>query len=203
MSSDLPAQSAAPIAVNVEIKARLASIDAAQRIATERATDRLPDQHQVDTYFNCGSGRLKLREIRQVSGELVSSELIWYVRPDQTAAKSSRYVIAPVPQAELIKQALSQSLGVLTVVEKHRQIHLVHNVRVHLDEVRGLGCFLEFEAVLSAEEEEADGRRLVAQLKQHFRVTDDDLCPDSYSDMLVAGQDSAQSSTSSNTSSDT
>ena len=194
---DCPPNSESAIAVNVEIKARLASLQAAERIAQELATDRLPDQHQIDTYFACRSGRLKLREIMGLS-----SELIWYERPDQLAAKQSHYVIAPVPQAAFVKQALAQSLGVLTVVEKRRQIHLFHSVRIHLDEVRDLGLFLEFEAVLDNGNATAEGQQLVRQLLQRFQIADEDLCPNSYSDMLLSAAES-QSNTSSNTSSDT
>jgi len=197
MNLCLPPHDESVIAINVELKARLASLEAAQQIAAELATDRLPDQHQIDTYFACHSGRLKLREI---NGE--SAELIWYERPDQAAAKPSRYVVAPVEQVALVKQALTGSLGVITTVEKRRQIHLFHNVRIHLDRVHGLGCFLEFEAVLTSEHETAAGQQIVGQLRQRFQITDQDLCPGSYSDMLLTPRDS-QSSTSSNTSSET
>ena len=48
---------------NIELKARLASLETAREVASRLATERLEDQRQVDTYFHCREGRLKLREI--------------------------------------------------------------------------------------------------------------------------------------------
>ena len=46
--------------------------------------------------------------------------------------------------------ALSETLGVDVVVEKRRHLLLWKTVRIHLDEVTGLGSFVELEAVAGA-----------------------------------------------------
>ncbi len=164
---------------NVELKARLDSRDRVRSIAAQLATERLADQHQIDTYFVCRQGRLKLRDINAQR-----AELIWYERPDELEAKACRYCRIPVADPAAIKQALQGALGVRVVVEKHREIYLVHNVRIHLDRVTDLGDFLEFEAVLGPEVTEDQGRRQVAQLQTRFGIQAVDLLTGSYADLL-------------------
>lgn len=165
---------------NIELKARLASLDDARETAQRLATERLPDQHQVDTYFRCNQGRLKLREI---NGE--RAELIWYDRPDQTEPKASRYCLVPVEDPAAVKQSLVAALGVRQVVDKHREIHLYHNVRIHLDRVADLGDFLEFEAVLGPDVNADKGHSQVRHLREQFGIADDDLKTGSYADIAA------------------
>ena len=165
---------------NIELKARIASLPAAQEVAHAVADQRLPDQHQIDTYFRCQSGRLKLREI---VGE--RAELIAYDRPDQKGAKASHYYLVPVHSPEALKEALTTTLGVRAVVDKQREIYLHKNVRVHLDRVNGLGTFLEFEAVLGGAYDEVRSTEFVRVLRGRFNVQDSDLIDHSYGDMLA------------------
>ena len=45
-------------------------------------------------------------------------------------------------------EAFDAALGTVVVVSKRRRLFLWEGVRIHLDEVEGLGSFVEFEAVL-------------------------------------------------------
>jgi adenylate cyclase class IV len=140
-----------PLRRNIEIKARCGDIERARRVAIQIATHRLGVQWQVDTYFACPHGRLKLRQIRAADdsgADTETAELIWYVRPDQPHAKASDYRLVPVSDPKGLAAALSAALGTTAVVRKRREIFLYRNVRIHLDEVEGLGTFVEFEAVL-------------------------------------------------------
>ena len=172
---------------NVELKARLASLEAAREVAQRLATDRLPDQRQIDTYFACRRGRLKLREIdgRQ-------AQLIWYERPDESGPKLCRYTLIPMDRPDLLKDALAAALGVLVTVDKSREIYLYHNVRIHLDRVAGLGTFLEFEAVLSPGAEAEDGRVQLGFLRRAFSIADAELVEGSYADCLTHGRHTAR-----------
>ena len=46
-----------------------------------------------------------------------------------------------------MRAMLSQIMGAWIEVEKTRQVWLWENVRIHLDHVKGLGQFVELEAV--------------------------------------------------------
>ena len=164
---------------NIELKARLADPRAARQTAEALATKRLGVQEQVDTYFPCPHGRLKLRQI-----DGLSSQLVWYARPDRQGPKASDYRLVPVSNPETLKAALTAALGVQCVVRKRREIFLYHNVRIHLDEVAGLGSFLEFEAVLGPEVDDTAGRAQVDELVARFGIGQADLLSGSYSDMI-------------------
>ncbi len=56
-------------------------------------------------------------------------------------------------------------------------------MRIHLDEVVGLGNFLEFEAVLGPELDDAAGRAQLEQLLEAFAIDPADLLSGSYGDM--------------------
>lgn len=184
VSVGLPRFPAASPDCNIELKARLASLDAARAVASSLVDERLTDQHQIDTYFNCNSGRLKLREIVGVRAELIA-----YERPDQTEAKASHYYVLPVDSPERVIEALSMTLGVRSRVEKHREIYLHKNVRIHLDSVKGLGEFLEFEAVLRLRDGRAESVELVADLTERFGIADEHLVEGSYVDLLAATEE--------------
>lgn len=166
---------------NIELKARIRSLDAAREIAAVLATAPPETQHQVDTYFHCRHGRLKLREI---VGR--RAELIWYERPNDAEAKASEYGLLAVAEPAEMKRALAAALGVRAVVDKQREIFLHHNVRIHLDRVAGLGEFLEFEAVLSDGIDAARGQAQVAELQRRFGIAAADLLTGSYGEMIAA-----------------
>jgi adenylate cyclase, class 2 len=157
----------------------LASFDAARAIAARLATEPLEQQTQIDTYFVCRHGRLKLREINGSRAQLV-----YYARADRPDAKASDYRLVDVAEPAALKQALAAAWGTLVVVEKRREIYLYHNVRIHLDVVHGLGQFIEFEAVLGSGVDEAAGHAQVAWLQDEFQIEPADLLEGSYSDLL-------------------
>ncbi len=163
---------------NVELKARLISLESARTVAERVATGRLETQHQIDTYFNCQHGRLKLREINGKTAQLIS-----YQRPDRNEARQSHYLLADIPQPSQIKCMLSAALGVKQTVDKVREIFMFENVRIHLDRVEQLGDFLEFEAVLAEEDDPQLGHRQLQWLTQQFSIRPEDILAGSYGEM--------------------
>jgi predicted adenylyl cyclase CyaB len=169
---------------NIELKARLANLASVRQIAERLATAYLGTQHQIDTFFHCANGRLKLREI-QSPGKLPQAQLIPYARADQAKAKASDYRLVEVSNVAALKQALITALGVKVVVEKHREIFLYNNVRIHLDEVAGLGAFIEFEAVLGLSADETAAHVQLELLEREFRIQSTDFVPCAYADLLL------------------
>jgi predicted adenylyl cyclase CyaB len=161
------------------LRARLADPAAARQTAERLCGGEAEIQRQTDTYFDCARGRLKLREI-----DGVGAQLIWYERPDLPEPKGSDYLLTPILEPGVLRQTLVSALGIRGVVRKTRRIYLFQNVRIHLDEVDGLGSFLEFEAVLDSQTDDAVGRRQVEELRREFDIGAGDLLTGSYSDML-------------------
>ncbi len=164
---------------NIELKARLRDPSAARQIAAALATAPVESQRQRDTYFRVRHGRLKLREI-----EGRTSQLVWYARTDQFGPKGSDYRLVSVAHPAELREALASACGICAVVEKQREIFLYNNVRIHLDVVADLGDFIEFEAVLGPEVNDAAGRAQVEFLQSAFQLSADDLLDRSYGEML-------------------
>jgi predicted adenylyl cyclase CyaB len=163
---------------NLEVKARCPDLAAARQAAHDLCG--LPAiEDQVDTYFHVPRGRLKLREINGRDAVLIA-----YERADEAAARLSHYRLVPVPDPELLKTVLASSLGIRGCVRKHREIYLHHNVRIHLDEVAGLGSFLELEAVLHSAQDEAESDARLQGLLTLLQITPADLLAVSYADLL-------------------
>jgi adenylate cyclase class IV len=148
---------------------------------------------QVDTYFAVTSGRLKLREIKPESGDPIA-ELIAYARPDVTGPRWSVYRTVPILVAEAagLKAALTDTVGVLTVVVKTREVGRRGRTRVHLDAVAGLGTFVELETVVDSEEDGSAEAELTAMAALVGIDTDgDEVVAGSYADLLLAARRAA------------
>jgi homotetrameric cytidine deaminase len=163
---------------NVEIKARDA--DAARTLERALALGASDEGVLVqrDTYFGQARGRLKLRE--QEGG---TAQLIAYERPDSEDARTSAYRLAEVSDPLALRMALDAALGTRVVVDKRRRLLLYENVRIHLDEVEGLGAFVELEAVANAESDLAREHELVARLRDELALGEPVAA--SYSDLLL------------------
>jgi homotetrameric cytidine deaminase len=164
---------------NVELKA----LDPDPARTLERALAEGAEDRGVivqrDTYFKVAGGRLKLRE--EDAGE---AHLIAYRRPDEAAVRVSDYRVVPAPEG--LRTALEETLEVDVVVEKRRRLLLWDTVRIHLDEVEGLGSFLELEAVAGAGSDLSREREQVARLRVVLGVEDGALRAGSYSDAVRA-----------------
>ena len=136
---------------------------------------------QRDTYFAVPHGRLKLRE-----EEPGGATLIAYERPDAAAERVSDYRLVPVAEPELLREALAAAGGISAVVVKRRHLLVWETVRIHLDEVRGLGSFLELEAVAEPGSDLSRERALVARLRELLEIGDDALREGSYADALTS-----------------
>jgi homotetrameric cytidine deaminase len=135
---------------------------------------------QRDTYFRVASGRLKLRE-----EEPGGAHLIAYSRPDDPAVRVSSYRVLPAADGTL--EALTETLGVDVVVEKRRHLLLWETVRIHLDEVEGLGTFIELEAVADPSSDLHRERAQVDHLIAELYIGPP--LEGSYSDLLRAAPD--------------
>ncbi|MGO4327419.1 class IV adenylate cyclase [Cupriavidus sp. 2TAF22] len=167
---------------NVEIKARIASIDALVPLVAPLA-DHGPERiEQDDTFFRCASGRLKLRAF--ASGE---GQLIFYARADQAGPRESHYIISPTAAPDSLRAALAAAWGEDGRVRKTRVLYLAGRTRVHLDRVEGLGDFLELEVVLAEGEPAAAGVAEAHALLARLGVAQEQLVETAYVDLLRAG----------------
>jgi predicted adenylyl cyclase CyaB len=164
--------------LNFEFKAHLHNESDVRATLQYMRARSLGTDHQVDTYFRIASGRLKIREGR------IENSLIFYKRANSPRARRSTVDMMLLPRRNSMRAILSRALPVLAVVDKRREIYFAGNVKIHLDRVRGLGKFVEVEAMTRS----GDIRKVRAQaakVQKLFGITAADIVPVSYSDMIL------------------
>ena len=167
---------------NVEIKAKARDLEYQRKLADALADSGPQVFYQEDTFFNCSVGRLKLRSSPDGMGELIH-----YQRQDCVEPGESNYVRSVINDPEPLKEVLSNALGVHAVVRKKRTVYIVGRTRVHLDEVEGLGSFIELEVVLRAGEASESGAVVARDLMTRLDIQVKDLVKLAYVDLLWGG----------------
>lgn len=167
------------MAHNVELKARIASVEALLARARALADGTEQRIEQDDTFFACAHGRLKLRDFGDGRGELIH-----YERADAEGPKLSDYVRAPTSDPATLREALSRALGVIGRVRKSRLLLMAGATRIHLDRVEHLGDFMELEVVLRDGQSVVDGEAIAEALMAQLGVRDDQRLAGAYLDFL-------------------
>ena len=125
--------------------------------------------------------RLKLREGN------VENTLIFYDRIENKGIKNSqvKFLRLNSNQVQPLKQILQTLHPVLVVVEKIRKIFFIDNVKFHIDQVEGLGSFVEIEAIGDKDQK---FETLVYQcnlFQSKFGIKKEDCIAASYSDLIM------------------
>ncbi len=166
--------------INIEIKAKSNNQNEIRKILKSKNAEYKGTDHQVDTYFNVPFGRLKLREGK------IENHLIHYERENKEGPKQSNVILFKSNPHSSLKELLTKALGVLTVIDKQREIYFIDNVKFHIDTVTDLGTFIEIEAI------DKDGKigkdELLRQCRRYmdlFMIPEENLISVSYSDLLL------------------
>ncbi|MCK4546307.1 MAG: class IV adenylate cyclase [Candidatus Eisenbacteria sp.] len=169
---------------NIEIKAMVRELDRFRFIAMRIATEPCRTLHQEDVFFRVRKGRFKLRIFSDSSGELIQ-----YERPNARGARQSDYRIYSTSKPLELRKLLADALGETVTVKKKREVYMVGQTRIHLDEVDELGTFVELEVVLDSNQTPEQGRSIVSELMEKLGIQESDLVPCAYADLL---QDKAE-----------
>jgi len=164
---------------NIEIKARVKDFSSLKVRAESLSDTPLQVIPQEDTFFNVPKGRLKLRELVPDHAQLV-----WYARANDSGPKRSDYQIHETSEPESLKSILALALGVRGVVRKTRYLYLVGQTRIHLDDVEGLGYFMELEVVMQPGQSDAEGQIIAEDLMKKLGIDSADLLDSAYMDMI-------------------
>ena len=168
---------------NIEIKARVEANEfAALRSRAELlATDGPIELIQEDTFFQTQNGRLKLREFADGT-----AEFIFYERQDSDGPKTSTYIRSECVCPASMKASLEKAVGICETVKKHREVFFIDQTRVHLDNVEGLGTFVELEVVMRDGQTESEGQAIANELMQSLEISNDQLVSGAYADLIKA-----------------
>lgn len=164
---------------NIEIKARVRNFSDLKSKAAGLSDSPVEVIPQEDIFFNVPQGRLKLRLLAPDRGQL-----IYYQRPDQGGPKRSDYHIAETSDPESLKHVLGLAYGIRGVVKKTRYLYLAGQTRIHVDDVEGLGQFMELEVVLRDGQGDAEGQAIAEGLMASLGVERADLLEVAYMDLI-------------------
>jgi predicted adenylyl cyclase CyaB len=164
---------------NIEIKAYARNFDEIRRRADALSDTPVQIIPQEDIFFKSPQGRLKLRILSADRGQL-----IYYTRPDQEGPKRSDYHLYTTSDPGNLRYLLELAYGIRGVVRKTRYLYLVGQTRVHLDDVEGLGQFMELEVVLEEWQRDEEGQELAEKLMADLGVERSDLLEGAYMDLL-------------------
>ena len=165
---------------NLELKVRYPDLERAARIVESLGAEYGGTLQQLDTYFHSREGRLKLRENAKSEDD---AQLIWYEREDDPDICGSTYLLTGVADPTALRESLRRSVGILTEVRKARDLYVWENVRIHLDDVEGLGRFIEFEAILDDITGQA-GRHKLQSLCHHLQIEPTSYIGESYATLV-------------------
>lgn len=163
----------------IEIKAFCKSPEKARETLRAHHANFRGTEKQIDTYFHSKTGRLKFRE----GG--TEKQLILYQRENQKGVKESQISLYKTSPDSSLKEILEKSIGTTCIVEKTREIYSIENVVFHIDQVKGLGNFLEIEAIDMNANISKD--KLQEQCNYYIKLLEinaKDLVAESYSDLL-------------------
>lgn len=167
------------MARNVEVKARISSIESILPKIAALASDGPSEIKQDDTFFQCEAGRLKLRDFLNGTGEL-----IFYCRGNTAGPKKSFYIRSVTSTPEALRESLALAYGQAGRVVKQRTLFMVGRTRVHLDRVAKLGDFLELEVVLSENEPLDTGIVEAREIMVKLGIEPHHLIEQAYVDLL-------------------
>ena len=163
------------MARNIEIKARVLDPETLEERVRSVATEGPFTIHQDDTFFQCESGRLKLRDFGDGSGEL-----IYYRRANRPEPRESFYLRSATSSPGDLREVLTLAYGSTGRVVKRRTLYFAGRTRVHLDRVVDLGAFVELEVVLRADESASAGIVEAREIMSSLGIGEHELVSESY-----------------------
>jgi len=172
----------------VELKAKVDDLDVVKRKLTTLGVHYMGTFRQNDVYFNVPEGRLKLREVEGSK----EAELVYYERENIVGPKRSDVFIMKIQEPAVFKILLEKLLKTRAIVEKVREIYQYQGtllaskrryVKIHLDKVKELGMFVEFEMKTSDQTVERD-RQILWNLMDELGIKPEQLERLSYVDLI-------------------
>ena len=163
---------------NIEIKAKIHNYKKVKRLVEELCPTPIQTEEQEDTFFNTATGRLKLRETND------ESEIIYYDRQDSLEPTQSDIALSFINNPDTLKAVLTKSNGIRGIVKKKRILYKYAQTRIHLDDVEGLGKFIELEVVLRENQTVEDGELIANDLMNKFDIQKTDLIDVAYIDLI-------------------
>jgi adenylate cyclase class IV len=138
--------------------------------------------NQTDTYYECNTGRLKLREEQNKP-----SKIIHYDRSNEAVERISRFDFYPIDNVDLFKKVFGGSLKVELTVTKTRKLYLYKHARIHHDRVDELPGkeFVKIEVLINNKEKEEHAPELMKKLLILLNIKNEDKIDVGYRELII------------------
>ncbi|MBU1101581.1 MAG: CYTH domain-containing protein [Bacteroidetes bacterium] len=145
---------------NLELKSKVENFDSIIKALNALGAKEEMVLNQCDVYYDYPDFKLKLRI------QNGKNHLIKYLRDESGPDRWSNYDILHLEGSDP-RSYLADFLKESIVVEKVRILYIYKNTRIHLDDVKELGLFIELETIMDKGEADAQQRFnfLVNELK--------------------------------------
>ncbi|MES2937901.1 MAG: class IV adenylate cyclase [Pseudomonadota bacterium] len=176
----------------VEVKLRIpgGALESVRRTLKERCR-LVQTVTQKDVLYQVPQGLLKLRQ-----SQPGQKELIWYERPDVAGLKLAVSKRFYTDQPDQLHAVLEAALPIKASLTKERCFYDFEGVEIHLDNVPGLGFFLEVEIRLEADAPEPPAQARITEAQRTLGFVGFPVERATYSAMLEAKRNADQRSAS-------
>lgn len=175
-----------PRMIEVEVKVRT-SLDGVEERLRGLGAEPVAEKTQVDTYFSAPHRDFaETDEALRVRSEDGDAYVTYKGPKRDTETKTREEHETAVGEIETAS-AVFESLGFkeFGTVEKHRRVYVLDDVTVTLDDVEGLGEFVEVEVENSGDEDADAARAEVFDTLERLGLDPADSITDSYLELLV------------------
>jgi len=162
--------------INIEIKAKIDSHDKIRKLLKNFKAEYIGIDFQTDTFFNVRNGSLKLRE-GNLEDKLVYEEI--------DVDEKKKVLLYHTHKNSSLKEILEKTYGIAEVVEKHREVYSIENVRFYIDFISTKGSYLGIEA--RGRNNSHTKEELQSQIDYYislFQLTEWKYIQNSYTDMV-------------------
>lgn len=167
---------------NIEIKASVGDFNQIIDKLSSIESRHIGTLFQHDTFYKMPFAKFKVRRFSDGS-----SELIFYRRSSSKGPKKSKYYRFNLnKQVRQILRPVSRLWPKKGDVVKTRELFIYGETRIHLDQVEGLGEYIEFEVVLDKDDRSSleYGQEKAKFLMKALGVKEHDLIKEAYVDLL-------------------
>jgi adenylate cyclase len=165
---------------NIEVKVRLHEPEEMAARVKAVAGEPTAVFSQEDVFFQVPRGRLKMRLTSDSE-----AEFIYYQRVNQPGPRYSGYFSYRPADSARVEAELSTLFGIKGSVKKKRRLFWLEGARIHLDEVDGLGQFLEVEVPISHPSATHRASALAEKIIARLGIRSSDFEPKAYEELLA------------------
>jgi len=164
------------MAKNLELKLQIENLQHMIEKAEQIGAKFVKVLNQKDIYYKYDAGLLKLRI------QNCEAELIKYNRDESGEERWSEYYVLKICDSNP-EEFFNKLFQTEVSVEKKRNLFLYKNTRIHIDEVKNLGHFIELETVVAGDDKNSKKEfdEVVSKLKLNLNFQ----IRKSYRDLLI------------------